>query len=71
MPEDTHVWQDWCQNLITEVTSHFYINKIGYTFIMDHPSSSEYFNSTFITDRPSSSEYSNTTVLPKSDILSF
>lgn len=32
----THAGQAWCQNLTAEVTSQFYINKMGYRFTIDH-----------------------------------
>lgn len=39
MLKDTYAWYHWCQNLTTEVTSAFSINKTGYKCIIDHRSS--------------------------------
>lgn len=35
----TYAWYHWCQDLTTEVTSAFSINKTGYKCIIDHRSS--------------------------------
>lgn len=39
MLKDTYAWYHWCQDLTTEVTSAFSINKTGYKCIIDHLSS--------------------------------